>query len=291
MCQPAHYRIAYEINPWMRRSNAVERSLAARQWDLLYESLLKLGLKVELVEQGADVPDMTFAANAGIVCGRRFTPANFRYPERQLESARFVQWFEEHRYHVERIHEPHYWEGEGDVLNTEGTSLRLGSGQAAGSWNVYAGYRFRTEFRALDHLDELLGVNCRRLELVDERFYHLDTCFCSLGNGRALYYPPAFSEPAQAVLQASFEDLIAVEAEDALRFACNALVVDHTVVMNSGCLTTRAAVERRGFHVVDVPMDEFIKAGGSVKCLVLTLDTFPDLSHAGRTQTLVGGRA
>lgn len=262
MCQPAHYRIAYEINPWMHRSNAVEHLRAARQWDRLYEALVKLGLKVELVEQGPDVPDMTFAANAGIVCGRRFIPANFRYPERQRESARFIRWFEEHGYQVERIHEPHYWEGEGDVLSANGS--------------VFAGYRFRTEFRALDHLDELLGTTCRRLELVDERFYHLDTCFCPLGEGRALYYPPAFSKPAQAVLKASFEDLIAMEAEDALRFACNALVVDHSVVMNAGCLPTRTAVERRGFQVVEVPMDEFIKAGGSVKCLVLTLDTFSD---------------
>lgn len=287
MCQPAHYRIEYEINPWMHRSNAVEHPRAARQWNRLYEALVELGLKVELVEQGADVPDMTFAANAGIVCGQRFIPANFRYPERQLESARFIRSFEERGYQIERIHEPHYWEGEGDVLSADMT----GSGPSTSSGYVFAGYRFRTEFRALDHLDDLLGTTCRRLELVDERFYHLDTCFCPLGEGRALYYPPAFSAPALAVLKASFDDLIAVEADDALRFACNALVVDHSVVMNAGCLTTRTAVERRGFQVVEAPMDEFIKAGGSVKCLVLTLDTFRDLPKARSAPSLVSGRA
>ncbi len=262
MCPPAHYRIAYEINPWMRRSNAAEHPQANRQWNQLYEALLVLGLKVDLVEQGPEVPDMTFAANAGIVCGRRFIPANFRYPERQSESARFTQWFEDRGYQVERIHEPHYWEGEGDVLPADG--------------RVFAGYRFRTEFRALDHLDELLGATSHRLELVDERFYHLDTCFCPLGEGRALYYPPAFGEAAQAVLRASFTDLFAVDTTDALRFACNALVVDRSVVINAGCLSTRIALERRGFEVVEAPMEEFIKAGGSVKCLVLMLDAFPE---------------
>ncbi len=267
MCEPVHYRIDYEINPWMHRSNAVDRPLAAQQWNRLYEALVDLGLQVELVRQGVDVPDMTFAANAGIVIGRRFIPANFRYPERQPESARFIAWFESMGYQIVPIHEPHYWEGEGDVL--------------ASGRQVYAGYRFRTEFRALDHLDELLGATSQRLELVDNRFYHLDTCFCPVDERTALYYPPAFSPTAQGILQASFRDLVAVESEDALRFACNALVVDHTVVMNAGCRATRLELERRGYETVEVPMDEFIKAGGSVKCLVLTLDSFgPELRTA-----------
>ena len=265
MCEPAHYRIAYEINPWMHRSNRVVQALAARQWSRLYQSLVDLGLLVELVRQGPDVPDMTFAANAGIVRGKRFMPANFRFPQRQPERARFVEWFEDHGYLIEEIHEPHYWEGEGDVLAADGY--------------VFAGFRFRTEFRALDHLDDLLGARSHRLELVDDRFYHLDTCFCPLGEGRALWYPPAFAEGSQGAVRKLFDDLVAVEEEDALRFACNALPVRHCVVMNAGCLTTRMALETRGFEVVEAPMDEFIKAGGSVKCLVLTLDSFPEMPH------------
>ena len=54
---------------------------------------------------------MTFTANAGIVVGERFIPANFRFPERQLEEARFTRWFETHGYRIETVHEPHYWEG------------------------------------------------------------------------------------------------------------------------------------------------------------------------------------
>jgi N-dimethylarginine dimethylaminohydrolase len=275
MCEPAHYRIEYEINPWMRRSNAVDRPLAARQWNRLYEALIDLGLQVELVRQWPEVPDMTFAANAGIVCGRRFIPANFRFPERQPERARFIEWFAAAGYEVEEIHEPHYWEGEGDVLPAGG--------------EVFAGYRFRTEFRALDHLDQLLGTKTMRLELVDDRFYHLDTCFCPLGEGRALWYPPAFSEGARRVVGSLFDDLIEAPAEDALRFACNALPVGDSVVMNSGCLATRMALERRGFEVVEAPMDEFIKAGGSVKCLVLTLDSFPDRAGARRALAIGSG--
>ena len=260
MCEPIHYRIAYEINPWMRRANAVDPVRAEVEWQQLRQVLLDLGVRIELAEQGRDVPDMVFTANAGVVSGNRFFPANFRFPERQPEEARFVEWFAAHSYTVESIHEPHYWEGEGDVLD--------------GGDAIFAGYRFRTEFRALDHLEELLGQPLVRLELVDDRFYHLDTCFCPLGQGSALYYPPAFSADAQTLLKEHIADLIAVPENDALRFACNALVVDKTVVMNDGCEATRRALAARGIDTRTAPMDEFIKAGGSVKCLVLTLDKF-----------------
>ena len=260
MCEPVHFRIEYEINPWMRRANKVDGPRALEQWRGLHRAIDGLGVRVELVEQRPGVPDMTFTANAGVVIGRRFLPANFRFPERQPEAEHFIDWFADRGYAVETIHEPHYWEGEGDVLPDDG--------------RVFAAHRFRTEYRALDHLDELLGLEVTRLELADPRFYHLDTCFAPLGSRRALYYPPAFSDPSRAVLEAAFDDLIAVPDTEALRFACNALVVDDTVVMNTGCPQTRAELERRGLRCVETPTDEFIKAGGSVKCLVLALDAF-----------------
>jgi N-dimethylarginine dimethylaminohydrolase len=263
LCEPRHFRIAYEINPWMHRGNAVTSEVARDQWDALREALLKLGVRVELVEQGPEVPDMTFTANAGIVSGKRFIAANFRFPQRQPEADRFIAWFEAHRYEIVRIHEPHYWEGEGDVLSSAG--------------RVFAGYRFRTEFRALDHLDEILGIETIRLRLADPRFYHLDTCFFPISESRALYFPPAFSDESRAKIKAEFDDLIEAPEGDALRFACNALMVDGTVVMNTGCEATVDALQKRGYTCLETPTSEFIKAGGSVKCLVLTLDTFADL--------------
>lgn len=260
MCEPIHFRIAYEINPWMRRANAVVGPRALEQWRALRRVLVDLGVEVDLVEHQQAVPDMTFTANAGVVVGRRFIPSNFRFPERQPEAALFVQWFAGRGYDVATIHEPHYWEGEGDVLPADG--------------QVFAGYRFRTEFRALDHLDELLGTTSIRLELVDDRFYHLDTCFCPLSAGRALYYPGAFSADARATLARSVPDLIEVPAGEAERFACNAVLVDGTVVLNIGCPVTRSEIERRGLRSAETPTDEFIKAGGSVKCLLLMLDAF-----------------
>ncbi len=260
MCEPVHYRIAYEINPWMRRANAVDGPRALAQWRGLRHTLEALGVRVECVEQRPDVPDMTFTANAGLVQGRTFVPSNFRYPEREPEQLHFVEWFAARGYDVAPLHPPHYWEGEGDALPADG--------------RLFGGYRFRSEEGAYDHLEMLLDVAVERLELVDPRFYHLDTCFCPLGERRALYFPPAFAPASRALLEASFDDLVAVPEPEALRFACNALVVDGAVVLNSGCQETERALAERGLRAVTSPTDEFIKAGGSVKCLVLMLDAY-----------------
>ncbi len=266
MCEPLHYRISYEINPWMHRSNRIDGARALEQWRLLRARIEALGVTVELIAQAPETPDMTFTANAGVLAGDRFIPSNFRYAERQPEEDHFVRWFRARGYRIEPVHRPHYWEGEGDVLPGDGA--------------IFAGYRFRTEFRALDHLEEALGQELVRLELSDERFYHLDTCFAPLGEGRALYEPAAFTAAGRAELAARFDDLIAVAPEESLRFACNALVVGKRVVLNSGCPKTVRALAERGYEAIETPTDEFIKAGGSVKCLTLMLDAFPPAAGA-----------
>jgi N-dimethylarginine dimethylaminohydrolase len=263
LCEPKHFRIDYEINPWMRRANAVDWTRAQAQWQGLHRTLLDLGVRAELAEQRPEVPDMTFTANAGVVAGNRFIPANFRFRERQLEEPYFIAWFREHGYDIASIHEPHFWEGEGDVLPTPGEPAL-----------VFGGYRFRTEISALDHLESDLGTRIVPLELIDPRFYHLDTCLCPLGGGRALFVPSAFSTPSRLVLAGVFDDLVAVTEEDALRFACNAVVVGDRVVLNTECTSTERALLDRGLSPVATPTDEFLKAGGSVKCLVLQLDAF-----------------
>lgn len=179
MCEPTHYRIAYEINPWMSRGRAVRIDEARAQWAGLHDVLVRLGARVELVAPGEDVPDMVFTANAGIVIGRRFVVSNFRFAERQPEAVRFERWFAERGYEVVRLPDDLRWEGEGDVL--------------AGGDRVFAAHGFRTDASALDAVEAVLGEPLLRLELVDPRFYHLDTCLFPVAPGLAACVPVAFS--------------------------------------------------------------------------------------------------
>jgi len=244
----------------MRVTNAVREAEAAEQWRALHSALIGLGVDVQLVEPAPHVPDMVFTANAGIAAGGQFVPANFRYVERQPEAPLFTRWFAERGYDVQSIDGSQHWEGEGDVLASDG--------------RVFAASGTRTEPRALDRIDAILGLETIRLELIDPRFYHLDTCFFPLSSECAAYYPPAFNSASRARLVEWFSDLIEVPTQDALRFACNSVLVGQTVVMNTGADRTVRALEERGYRCVATPTSEFVKAVGSVKCLVLTLDTF-----------------
>lgn len=259
MCRPDHYGIYYEINPWMDRRRPVDRVAALRQWEALYQLLTKeIKAHVELVPPVPDLPDLCFTANAGLVVDDMLVSSRFRYPEREGEIPHITAWFVGRGFRVCCLPHPRSFEGEGDVLFC-GDEL-------------FAGYRFRSDLRAHGFLGELLGLTVHSLELTDPWFYHLDTCFCPLGPGQAVYYPEALSPASQRLLKERVPELIPVTAAEARRFACNAIIIGRTVVMNTGCPHLARTLTEAGHQVYEVETTEFLKAGGGPKCLVLFLD-------------------
>jgi N-dimethylarginine dimethylaminohydrolase len=216
---------------------------------------------------------MVFTANAGLVWQGRFIVSNFRHEVRRPESPYHETWFSDQGYEIRHLPEGFYFEGEGDLL-------RCGN-----SW--FAGYHIRSDIQSHQKMAEILEQEILSLELVSDWFYHLDTCFCPLGDGKALFCPKAFDAYARRVLEHHIADLIAVSPSDARRFACNAVVGDKKIVMNAGCRQTRQRLEQAGFEVLETPLDEFIKAGGSAKCLVLNLDLGGPTADYYRVQNLV----
>jgi N-dimethylarginine dimethylaminohydrolase len=258
MCRPDYYGIEYEINPWMSRSRGAALDRAHRQWDALYEALRGLGVTVELLKPQPQLPDLVFTANAGLVFEDRFLSSRFRYEVRARESPHFDQWFAEHGFHVEHLPEDMYFEGAGDALFCGPT--------------LFAGYRIRSDIRAHQYVAAALNRQVLPLELVNPHFYHLDTCFCPLAPGEAIYYPAAFDAYGRKVLERSVPRLIAVHEPEASRFGCNAVVVGKMVVTNTGCERLAADLKASGYEPIAVELDEFLKAGGSAKCLTLRLE-------------------
>jgi N-dimethylarginine dimethylaminohydrolase len=262
MVPPTHYSVVYEINPWMSRKRPASRDRAQRQWDGLYRVLTEdLEAEVLLAEPQPEWPDMVFTANAGLVYGRQAVLSRFRHAERQGEAPHFGRWFGEHGYEVLTLPEERSFEGEGDALFC--------------GPNLFAGYFWRSDVHSHRLLGETLGVRVLSLQLTDPHFYHLDTCFCPLDGESAAYYPPAFDEYAQRVLEAHIPNLIAVAPDEADRFACNAVVIGKRVALNTGCPAFEGQLRERGFETFATPLDEFLKAGGSAKCLTLHLDREP----------------
>lgn len=258
MCPPEHYGIEYEINPWMSRSHDAVRDQALQQWKNLHDTLQSLGVAVVLMEPQKGLPDLVFTANAGLVFGNRFFNSRFRHEVRARETPHFDAWFAAHGFQTEHLPEGFYFEGAGDALFCGRT--------------LFAGYRIRSDVRGHQYLGKLLGVQVLPLELVNSRFYHLDTCFCPLAPGEALWFPPAFDDYGQKVVERHIPKLLAVNEEEAARFGCNAVVVGRTVITNTGCPELAAGLRAWGYDPIAVQLDEFLKAGGSAKCLTIRLE-------------------
>jgi N-dimethylarginine dimethylaminohydrolase len=257
MCSPRHYAIQYEINPWMKLSNAIHPVRAQAQWDALYQMLRKLDVDVQLVPQKKNCPDMVFTANAGIVDGRTFIPSHFRYKERQPETPAFVSFFKRKGFHVADVAKDVYFEGEGDLLGYR--DMLIG------------GYRYRSELSAHEKVSAAMRQRLVSLELAHPRFYHLDTCFFPLDDRTVFYYPGAFDAYGRKVIQRFVENPVAVQKPDAYQFACNAFRVGKKVVMNVVSRALKKELHALGYEAVETPTSEFVKAGGSVKCLLLKL--------------------
>ena len=258
MCPPDFYGIEYEINPWMSRSRGSTPAKARAQWQALHDTVRGLGVSIERMTPQQGLPDLVFTANAGLVFGKRFFSSRFRHEVRARESPHFDAWFAEHGFTVEHLPEGLYFEGAGDALFC-GPAL-------------FAGYRTRSDVRGHQHLATALGVQVLPLELVNPRYYHLDTCFCPLAPGEAIYYPAAFDVYGRKVLQTHVPRLLAVEEPEAVRFGCNAVAVGKTVITNTGCPRLAEGLRAWGYQPVAVELDEFLKAGGSAKCLTLRVD-------------------
>jgi N-dimethylarginine dimethylaminohydrolase len=258
MCRPDYYGIEYEINPWMSRSRGSTPERAVAQWQALYDILRGLGVAVELLAPQPGLPDLVFTANAGLVFRDRFYSSRFRHEVRAREEPYFDAWFGGHGFTVEHLPEGFFFEGAGDALFCGPT--------------LFAGYRIRSDVRGHQYLGRALGRQVLPLELVNPRFYHLDTCFCPLRPGEAIYYPDAFDAYGRKVLAAHIPRLLAVAEPEAHRFGCNAVVVGRTVVTNTGCDRLAADLRAWGYEPVATELDEFLKAGGSAKCLTLRLD-------------------
>src|SRR6266850_2059182 len=270
LCPPRFYGVAYVINPWMEGNvGRTDDAEAMEQWEALRTALVDRAA-IEVIEPVPGLPDMPFTANGGLVLDDVFVPARFRVPQRRPETRHFVEWFRQRGLRVVELPGQGSFEGEGDALVQPGERL------------LWGGYGVRTSLDAHRQLAELLGIEVVPLRLVDERFYHLDTCFCPLPGGRVFYYADAFDTESLERIAARVppERRFEVAADDALRFACNAIVLDGAVVSNFASPALADRLRGWGHEVVVCPLGQFILAGGAAKCLVLQLD------HPGaRTRT------
>lgn len=256
MTPPQHFAVEYAINPWMHPDVQVDRELALRQWHHLVEIYRALGHRVEMLAPVAGLPDMVYAANGALVTPSATIAARFAHPQRAAEAQEYAGWLTAHG--LGPVHLPlEVNEGEGDFLVVGDT--------------VLAGTGFRTSPAAHAEVARLTGMEVISLDLVDPRYYHLDTALAVLDDHTVAYFPGAFSPVAQATLATLFPDAVIATAADAAVLGLNAVSDGRHVVLAAAATDLAAQLTARGFTVVPVDLSELLKGGGGIKCCTLEL--------------------
>ena len=124
------------------------------------------------------------------------------------------------------------------------------------------------------------------MELVDERFYHVDLVFCPIDERRALIAPQGLDRYGCRVLEELVPEPVWLTDDEAMAFCANSVVVGDVVVMPRCTARLGRILEDAGLAVAVAPVGEFLKAGGGCRCLTLALDV--DLSGGRRAGRPVG---
>ena len=255
--EPHHFTVCYRINPWMVPTVDGEAALA--QWKEVVAALERAGAQVEVCDDEPGLPDMAFTMNAGFVVGGRAVVSRFRHPQRRPE-------------------EPH-WRARFEALGLEVVDLPVPDEVRFEAGDVFlvgdtlvGGYGFRSERAGLEALAEVFDRPLVAVRLIDDRFYHFDTCFCPLGGDRALVHLGAVAPDDRDRLLDVVPGALQLREDEALTFCANSAVVGDVVVTATCPPRVEAYLARHGFGIETVDVTEFHKSGGSVRCLTLPLD-------------------
>ena len=150
-------------------------------------------------------------------------------------------------------------EGEGDLLVAGPPDDQV----------LLAGTGFRTDPRAHAEAAAVLGCPVLPLELIDPRYYHLDTALAVLDADTIAWLPAAFSPGSRALLAARFPDGVVADAQDAAVLGLNAVSDGRHVVLAAQAPRLAAMIAERGFEPIPVDLSELRKGGGGVKCCTL----------------------
>lgn len=268
LADPTHYDVTREDNPHTVQAdgtlNTVNPHEARNQWETLKHAFSQHGFTVDVLPPQGGLPDLVFCCNTawpyleegtGI---KRYVPARMRHEGRRDEVPIMQAHLESLGYEPSPIPEDAgCFEAGGDLQWLGDTRVLL------------AGVGPRTDASALEHVARIIDAPMIKLELVDEAFYHLDTCLATLDESHVAIVPSAFSKTSQALLEALPVSLVTVPEEEARTgFAANLHCPDgEHVFIDEANPRTIQRLEDIGYTAVPLPTAEFRKAGGSVFCM------------------------
>ena len=265
MCAPDHYQALAVKNPYMSGQAGPADPVKARaQWDDLRVAFDAAGCPVSLIEPVPGLEDMVFCANQSLAGTRPDGEkvallSAMRHSSRRPETESFERWYRERGYRVAKLKPSGHaiFDGAGDAIWHPGKRL------------LWGGYGFRSDPEIFDQVAEAFHAPVILLKLVNQRFFHLDTCFCPLTPEAVLIHPAAFDASSLELILKIFPIVVTATEHDAVaKMACNATVVSSKIaIMQKGATAVANHMSAFGLTVREVDTSEFIKSGGSVYCL------------------------
>jgi len=265
MVTPKHFSVEYVINPHMAQNVGTVNKMEARnEWNVLKSTFEQIGINVHVIEGEEGLPDMVFCANQSLPfigeSGDKHVFMSIMHDDERKEEVPYIeQWYRQNGYEIHYLDENEIddFEGCGDAIWHTGRRL------------LWGGYGYRSSVQAYESISETFELPVIALELVDEDFYHLDTCFCVLDDSSVLIYPEAFTREGLELIDSVFETVIKASKYEATKlFACNATCPDgKNVIIQQGCTDANKNLRDAGFSVHEVSTYEYLKSGGSVFCM------------------------
>ncbi len=265
MVTPKHFSVEYVINPHMAQNvGSVNKMEAQNEWDVLKSTFEQIGITVHTIEGEEGLPDMVFCANQSLPfendTGDKHVFMSIMHSDERKEEVPFIeQWYRRNGYEIHYLDENKIddFEGCGDAIWHTGRRL------------LWGGYGYRSTLQAYEEISKTFDVPVIALKLVDEDFYHLDTCFCVLDEETVLIYPDAFTGEGLELIDSVFDRIIYASKYEATKlFACNATCPDgKNVIIQQGCTDVNKKLRDAGFSIHEVSTYEFLKSGGSVFCM------------------------
>jgi N-dimethylarginine dimethylaminohydrolase len=286
-CSPDQFDVKYSINPWMSVTLASDTSVNKKLVKKQYNQFIKLLqtyayvniVPVKSLDPLAKLPDIIYTANAALFLPNlpRMTTIISRMlkAQRQPEEQAWKSYMNSIGINIITLplEKGLYFEGEGDVCFTPDLT------------KMFCGYGIRSTKKGINALKVIIDKEYKRqgsidkkpelyeIKLINPKYYHIDLCFKPLNNNCALIRRNAIAPKSIKLIESMYETSKLIDLDDTESYSCNGLAINNHYLCSNGisAKTIRKIEELAKMKVSTVPMTEFEKGGGSLKCMILTV--------------------
>lgn len=255
MSPPKYFEIEYEINNWMDKDVKVIKDLAQNQWEQLYETYIKLGVEVTILDPIKNLPDLVFPGDSVFLYNDNVVGSNFYHVQRRGEVAPRISWFREQGFKTFSLPNEIKYEGNADTI-------KFGS-------KFLGGYGVRSDKEAYPLISSMLDIEIIPIKF-NEPSFHLDVTLVPLPDGQIIYSPSSFDQENIDQIEKLATKTIKVSFEESQLLAVNSIVLGDTILLSTkNAPNLKSELKNAGFNVISFDTSEFLKSGGGVKCLTL----------------------